>query len=148
MRKGTTLVEVLVSSLILVIAIGGIAISVNSYTVVITKHIKEKEAAFVLQQELENIQALGSREAILDNYIDKYYGYQNSAITTINDEDGNILETYNIYFENKSTPTLGLSSDFIGSVDEEGDARVLEYTAVASWNNDTEKVKITTRCPN
>ena len=144
MRKGVTLVEVLVSSLILVIAIGGIAVSVNSYTDTITQHVKEKEAVFVLQQELENIQALDSRQSILDNYINKYNSYANSTITTIKDADGNVLETYNIYFENMSTPALGIGTDFIDG----GTAKILEYTAVASWNNDSEKVTITTRCPN
>ena len=144
MKKGITLVEMLVASILLVIVIGGVSLAVISYNKNIMENVKRKEAIFVLQQEFERIQALGSRQAIYDTYLNVYNSYENSKVETIEDNNGVIIETYKIYFTDISIKTLGESGDLIDG----GTAAVAEFTAIATWNNGADQVILSSRTPN
>ena len=82
MKKGVTLIEVLVASLLLVITIGAIMMSFVQHQAIISQQSFQHEAAMILQEEFEGIKGTANRTTLL-SHINKDYNENFSLDSTV-----------------------------------------------------------------
>jgi len=140
MRKAMTLIELLVSSLILAIVIMGVVWCIMNYRNSLRLSVERKDAVALLQEQLELIQTYTTRDQIREDFL--IYTKHNPLVENVMTTDGKISQTYKIYFTS-SVANMGQPTHIIGG----GKSSVLQVNALATWNNGKNWVNLATRAP-
>lgn len=121
-RKGVTLVEVLVASVLLAIVVSASMLSATVYHRITEENVYTDEAMSIIQDRFDKMKAIKTRSNITDTT--NTYNSIANAQTIVGVQSDNTSKMYKLYY---TTSEEGFPDN--------ADCKVLEVTAHLSWNS-------------